>query len=186
MYTSLTPRDLIFGSKAPAPSGIHGNFPTSATSYASAISDPASFLSGNMTDSLASFNPQAFSSQLGSLTNDINSTYNINGINGLVGDALGNVSGPKLGLNFDTGKLALAGLQTIGNLWAAFQANKLAKQQFQFNKEFANANMANQIKSYNTALADRSRSRAFTEGQSQEAAQAYIDANKLTRDPIGG
>ncbi len=85
------------------------------------------------------------------------------------------------GFNADSLKLLLGGLQTIGNLYGAFQANKLARETFNFQKDFANTNLANQIKSYNTALSDRANTRAFTEGRSAESAQSYIDENKLTR-----
>lgn len=84
------------------------------------------------------------------------------------------------GLNLDTAKLALSGLGTIGNLWAAFQAQKLAKKQFDFTKRITETNLANQVQSYNTTLEDRGRSRAFAEGQSASDAQAYIDKNRLT------
>lgn len=85
-----------------------------------------------------------------------------------------------LGMNMDTAKLALSGLGTIGNLYAAFQAQNLAKQQFNFTKGITTTNLANQIKSYNTTLEDRSRSRAAVEGQSAADAQSYVDKNKLT------
>lgn len=90
-------------------------------------------------------------------------------------------AGFKLGANIPTFQLGLMGLNTIGNLWGAFQANKLARDQMDFTKTIGNANLNNQIKSYNTALSDRARTRAVMEGRSQEDAQAYIDANKLTR-----
>ena len=93
------------------------------------------------------------------------------GVNGL---------GSGFGMNLDTAKLALSGLGTIGNLWAAFQAQKLAKRQFDFTKRITEANLANQVQSYNTTLEDRGRSRAFAEGQSAADAQAYIDKNRLT------
>ncbi len=80
---------------------------------------------------------------------------------------------------FDKGRLALSGLATIGNLWAAFQSQKLAKKQFNYTKKVTNANLGNQIKSYNTTLEDRSRSRAAVEGQSPEMAQSYIDKTRL-------
>jgi hypothetical protein len=94
---------------------------------------------------------------------------------------LGGVGGMGLGFNLPTAQLALGGLETIGNLWMAWQANKLAKEQFAFQKNFAQANMANQISAYNTTLEDRGRSRAFTEGQTPEEAQAYIDDNRLNK-----
>lgn len=90
--------------------------------------------------------------------------------------------GNGLGFNVPTAQLALAGLGTLGNLWGAFQAQKLAKKQFNFTKDITNTNLANQIKSYNTALADRGRSRAAMEGQSAAEAQAYIDQNSLSRN----
>lgn len=87
-----------------------------------------------------------------------------------------------LGLNLPTAQLAMTGLGTIGNLWAAFQAQKIAKQQLATARDFGEANLTNQIQSYNTALADRARSRGFVEGQSPEQTQAYIDENRLTRN----
>lgn len=93
-------------------------------------------------------------------------------------------TGSGFGLNLGTLNVALQGLSTIGSLWQAWEANKLAKEQFKTSKAFANANLANQIQSYNTALEDRSRSRAFTEGQSAEEAQSYIDKNRLQERQI--
>ncbi|MCR5943475.1 hypothetical protein FG152_22085 [Ochrobactrum sp. XJ1] len=93
-------------------------------------------------------------------------------------------TGSGLGFNMGTLNVALQGLSTIGSLWQAWEANKLAKEQFKTSKAFANANLANQIQSYNTALEDRSRSRAFTEGQSAEEAQSYIDKNRLQERQI--
>lgn len=87
----------------------------------------------------------------------------------------------KLGFNVDTTKLVLGGLGTIGSLWQAWEANKLAKEQFRFQKEITNTNLTNQIQAYNTALEDRTRSRAHTESMSQQDAQAYIDANRMRR-----
>lgn len=76
-------------------------------------------------------------------------------------------------------KLALGGLQTIGNLWQAWEANKLAKQQFSMQKNVAQTNLTNQISSYNTALEDRINSRYVTEGKSPTDAAAYINSHKL-------
>ena len=71
-----------------------------------------------------------------------------------------------LGANLGTLNMGLSGLETIGKLWAAFESQKLAKQQFGFQKEFANTNLNNQIRSYNTALTDRANTRAIVNGQS--------------------
>lgn len=86
-----------------------------------------------------------------------------------------------LGFNMDTMQLGLSGLSAIGNFWNAFQAQKLAKKQFEFTKEITNTNLANQIKSYNTSLSDRARSRGFVEGQSQDQIDQYIAGNSLSR-----
>lgn len=80
----------------------------------------------------------------------------------------------------DKASLALGGLQTIGNLWAAFQAAKVAKQQVRLQKDAFNANLANQIKSYNTGLEDRIRSRSFTEGRDSGYADTYLQKHSLT------
>ena len=75
--------------------------------------------------------------------------------------------------------LALGGIGTIGSLWMAYQAQKLAKEQFSFQKDMMNANFANQLQSYNTALTDKINSRTAQEGGDTADAQAYIDNNKL-------
>lgn len=85
------------------------------------------------------------------------------------------------GMSMDTAKLALSGLGTLANLYGGFQSLGLAKKQFNFTKDFAEKNMANQIQTYNTALADRARSRYAMEGTGDAAAQAYIDQNSLGR-----
>lgn len=76
---------------------------------------------------------------------------------------------------------AISGLQTLGSLWMASKQMKLAKKQFKFTKDITNINLNNQMQSYNTALADRARSRGVMEGQTQDQVQQYIDSNSLTR-----
>jgi hypothetical protein len=93
------------------------------------------------------------------------------------GGFFGNNSG--FGFNANTLNFGLGALSTIGNLYGAFQANKLAKDQFNFQKQFAQDNLANQIKSYNTTLSDRARSRGVVEGQTQDQVNQYIDQNSL-------
>lgn len=86
------------------------------------------------------------------------------------------------GINWGQGlSMGLQGLSAIGNAWGAWQSHKLAKDQLNFTKMITNTNLNNQIKSYNTALEDRSRSRAAVEGQTSAEAQAYVDKNKLSR-----
>lgn len=102
-----------------------------------------------------------------------------------LGGGIPNMGGGGLGGSgmggMDIANGVLGGLQTIANIWGAFEARKLAKKQFNFTKDITETNLANQIKSYNTTLSDRSRSRAAVEGQSAEQAQAYIDQNKMVR-----
>lgn len=88
-------------------------------------------------------------------------------------------AGTPLGFNLGTGNLVLGGIGTIGDLWMAYQAQKMAKEQFAFQKDMMNANFANQLQSYNTALTDKINSRTAQEGGDTADAQAYIDNNKL-------
>ncbi len=101
------------------------------------------------------------------------------GIPGLPGAA---GAGSGLGWNLGTANLALNGLGTLAGLYGGIKSLSLANKQFQMQKNFGNINLNNQIKSYNTALQDRSRSRAKVEGQDQSTADAYVAANSLTRD----
>lgn len=84
-----------------------------------------------------------------------------------------------LGMNLGTGQLVLGSIGTIGNLWAAWQAQKLAKEQFNYQKGITNTNLANQIQSYNTALTDRINARGFMQGDSQSTIDQYIQDNSL-------
>lgn len=86
-----------------------------------------------------------------------------------------------LGANLGTGQLALSGLASLAGLWGSLQNNKLAKEQFKFQKDFANTNLNNQIKSYNTALSDRLSSRGVAEGRTDEYTQDKINQNRLAR-----
>lgn len=83
------------------------------------------------------------------------------------------------GMNIPTFQLGLQGLGTLGNLWGGFQATKLAKDAFNFQKDMAQKNYANSIKSYNTALTDRAIARGKVQGDSADVTQQYIDQNKL-------
>lgn len=75
---------------------------------------------------------------------------------------------------------AMSGLETIGKLWGAFQAQKMAKKQFKHAKNMSLINLANQVKSYNTALSDRARSRAVMESQTDATRDAYVRDNSLS------
>ena len=92
----------------------------------------------------------------------------------------GNGAGTGIGFNIGTGQLALGGLSALTNLWGANKQMKLAEDQFDFTKKIATANLNNQVKSYNTALEDRIRSRAAMEGSSSAEAEAYLNKNRLS------
>lgn len=95
---------------------------------------------------------------------------------GLTGD-----TGAALGWNMGTGRLAMGALGTAGSLWQSWNANQLAQKTFNFQKDVMNTNLRNSIQSYNTQLEDRARSRAVTEGQTDQQRQEYVDRNRLTR-----
>lgn len=90
-------------------------------------------------------------------------------------------NGQGLGFNAPTASMALSGLQTLAGLWGGLQQLKLAKKSFKFTKDMAETNLGNQMQSYNTALADRARSRGVMEGQTQGQVENYIGTNSLTR-----
>ena len=101
-----------------------------------------------------------------------------------VGGVNNNLSTP-LGMNLGTGQLVLGSVGTIGNLWSAWQAQKLAKDQFNYQKGITDTNLANQIQSYNTALTDRINARGFIQGDSQSTIDQYIEKNSM-RDRRNG
>lgn len=97
-------------------------------------------------------------------------------------DPYGKQSGSDLGWNMGTLQTGLQGLSTIGNLWGAYQGNKLARKQLALATDAYNTNLTNSIKSYNTQLEDRIRGRhAPTNAAGQAEADRLIEANKLTR-----
>ena len=95
-----------------------------------------------------------------------------------VGGINNNLSTP-LDWNLGTGQLVLGGIGTVGNLWSAWQAQKLAKEQFNYQKGITDTNLANQIQSYNTALSDRMNARGFVQGDSQSTIDQYIEENSM-------
>ena len=95
-----------------------------------------------------------------------------------VGGINNNLSTP-LGMNLGTGQLVLGGIGSIGNLWSSWQAQKLAKEQFNYQKGITDTNLANQIQSYNTALSDRINARGFVQGDSQSTIDQYIEENSM-------
>jgi len=74
---------------------------------------------------------------------------------------------------------ALGGL---GSLYLGFQQNKMAKDALRFQKRAYETNLANQIKSYNTSIADRAKSRAEFRGNTADAnatREEYVRNNSL-------
>ena len=88
-------------------------------------------------------------------------------------------AGDTLGWNVPTMQLGLSGLNTVGGLYGAYQANDMANQQFDYAKKMGDANLANQIKSYNTNLSDKATARGSVEGWTDAETQSYINSNKL-------
>jgi hypothetical protein len=86
-----------------------------------------------------------------------------------------------LGPNIGTGQLALSGLGALGNLWTGMQAQDMAKKQFGLASTVANANLANQIRSYNNALEDRVRSRMVAENRNPDEAESYLATRRMSR-----
>ena len=147
---------------------------------------------GNSSDYLSDFqmNPTSneslgmnFSPDLGGMPNWGNDPT----VTGSYGDAptfdpYGGQSGSGMGWNMGTLQTGLQGLSTIGNLWGAFQGNKLARKQLALSTDAYNTNLTNSIKSYNTQLEDRIRGR-YSSGNAAGQAEAdrQIEANKLVR-----
>lgn len=77
-------------------------------------------------------------------------------------------------------EIGLGALQVLGNLWNSFQQIKLAKDQFAFQKNAFNTQLANSEQTYNTALADRAKSRyEGISGGDNGQSDAYIAENSL-------
>lgn len=102
---------------------------------------------------------------------------------GYYGKGSGDFGDLGLGFNIPTGKLLFNGLGTLGQLWTGFQGAKLAKKSFEHTRDITNANLNNQISSYNTAIEDRARARFVGEGRGENSAQEreYVARNRLTR-----
>jgi hypothetical protein len=106
----------------------------------------------------------------------------LGGAGGGAGGAAGGLGG--MGTLGKVG-VGLQALQSLAGMWMGMKQLSLAKKQFRFQKDITNTNLANQIKSYNTALSDRARSRGFTEGQSQSQIDGYVRDNSMSRNPNG-
>lgn len=92
-----------------------------------------------------------------------------------------NNNGTALGFNIPTLQLGLGALNSLAGMYNSWNMNKLAKQQFNLQKDVLNTNLNNQIKSYNNSLADQLRSRAAMETGDANAYDSLIEERKLTR-----
>ena len=92
-------------------------------------------------------------------------------------------SGIKAGGNFWSKEggagMVLGGVQVLGNLWNAYNQNKIAKEQMSFARDQWNTNLTNQTKTYNTALEDRIRGRYAKGTRSEEQLSGEIDRHRL-------
>lgn len=112
-------------------------------------------------------------------------TGNVTSMGDSLGNAWGNVNGFVNGTLGGWGNV-FQGIQALGNMYGGIKQFglmqdqlDLAKDQFAFNKALTSQNLANQVKSYNTSLADRYRSRAFTETGNADAYNKQIEERKL-------
>lgn len=80
-------------------------------------------------------------------------------------DSIGGLQGLQLGIG---------GLSALGNLYFGSQQLGLAQDQFNFQKQAYNTNLANQTKAYNSALTDRISTRAKTNGLSDAEVNKYL------------
>lgn len=127
--------------------------------------------------------PTSFGSSDGLSGSPTLSNFDGSGLPGMAtgggGAGAGGIFGTGMG-GLDFAKTAIGGVGTLANIWNAWQGMKMARKQFNFTRNFANANLANQTKTYNTNLADREGSRAVMEGLTPQQAQSYIASNSLS------
>lgn len=95
----------------------------------------------------------------------------------------GGIGNSGFGWNLGTAQLGVGGLGALASLWNGMKAQGLAQQQFDFTKQTTNTNLANSLKSYNTQLEDRTRTRGLTEGWSPEQTADYLSRNRLAAAP---
>ena len=81
----------------------------------------------------------------------------------------------------DKSQVVLGGLGSLAKIWSAFQANKIARESLDFQKQAFETNLGNQRASYNTAIEDRANSRASYAGtpEAQVRANEYIQKHSL-------
>lgn len=85
-----------------------------------------------------------------------------------------------LGMNIPTLQLGFQGLSSLASLYGGLKSLGMAQDQFNFQKNLANTNLANSVQSYNTNLTDKATARGVAEGQTPGQVQSYINSNKLS------
>lgn len=103
------------------------------------------------------------------------------GLSGIGGGKATNGLDTGFGWNIGTGQLAISGLSTLGQLWTAWNAVDLANKNYNLTKATSQANLNNQVTTYNNNLEDRISSRYAAENKTSADASAYIDSHKLSK-----
>ena len=133
-------------------------------------------LNGKNTNGSPAMAPLGTSSPVSAVTGNVPGVSDASGSTSLLGDLF-----TKEGGGLDTGnlKVAMGGIQAVGNLWNSYQQSKLAKEQMKFSKDAFATNLGIQKKTYNTALTDRIKARHRTEGKSSAQTNAYLKENRI-------
>ena len=79
-------------------------------------------------------------------------------------------------------------LQTLGNLWGSYQTQKLARDQFDVQRNTTNRNLSNQAKMINSIVDQRAQHQGTTQGLSEadtkKWAADYYNKNKVSGAPV--
>ena len=93
----------------------------------------------------------------------------------LVADAMnGGVNNTSMASMFDWTKLGLGAAVSLANLYNGWQANELAKNQFEYSKGLADTNLYNSATNYNNALESQTRTAGIMNGTSDADIAARI------------
>jgi hypothetical protein len=71
------------------------------------------------------------------------------------------------------------GIASLGQVFAAIQGTKIAKEQLALSKEAYQTNLANTTKTYNTALEDRIKARTAMQSGTADDVSSYLSKNSL-------
>lgn len=128
------------------------------------------------------------------LTRNLNTGFDFGDTSNLSGTTYGNVgtgltnnfevpstTSNSFGMNIPTLQLGLQGLNTLAGLYTGMKSLGLAQDQFDFSKQMAQTNLANQTTAYNTGLEDRLRTRAQFNGKSPDSWQADFERLKAVK-----